>query len=63
MIISALLLVISISSAVADKASPFLIGETGIHWHYERMPEEKHSTIFHPAALKAFRDTLKPTTR
>ena len=26
-----------------------------IHWHYERMPEEKHSTIFHPAALKAFR--------
>ena len=35
----------------------------GIHWHYERMPEERHSTIFHPAALKAFRDTLKPTTR
>jgi len=24
-------------------------------WHYERMPEEKHSTIFHPAALRAFR--------
>jgi len=35
----------------------------GIHWHYERMPEEKHSTIFHPAALKAFRATLKPSTR
>ena len=24
-------------------------------WHYERMPEEKHSTIYHPAALSAFR--------
>jgi len=24
-------------------------------WHYENMPEEKHSTIYHPAALKAFR--------
>lgn len=24
-------------------------------WHYEKMPEEKHSTIYHPAALKAFR--------
>jgi predicted alpha/beta superfamily hydrolase len=31
-----------------------------IHWHYEKMPEEKHSTIFHPAALKAFRAVLKP---
>lgn len=26
-----------------------------IRWHYERMPEEKHSTIYHPAALRAFR--------
>jgi predicted alpha/beta superfamily hydrolase len=32
----------------------------GLHWHYEKMPEEKHSTIFHPAALKAFRAVLKP---
>lgn len=24
------------------------------HWRYERMPEAKHSTIYHPAALKAF---------
>jgi uncharacterized protein len=32
----------------------------GIHWHYEPMPEEKHSTIYHPAALKAFRAVLKP---
>ncbi|MFL6231733.1 MAG: hypothetical protein ACJ76N_01230 [Thermoanaerobaculia bacterium] len=35
-----------------EKASPRL------HWHYERMPEEKHSTIYHPAALKAFRAVL-----
>jgi predicted alpha/beta superfamily hydrolase len=33
-----------------------------VHWHYEKMPEEKHSTIFHPAALKAFRAVLKPAT-
>jgi uncharacterized protein len=32
----------------------------GLHWHYEKMPDEKHSTIYHPAALKAFRTLLKP---
>jgi uncharacterized protein len=32
----------------------------GIHWHYERMPSEKHSTIYHPAAIKAFRAVLGP---
>ncbi len=31
-----------------------------LHWHYERMPEEKHSTIYHPAALKAFRAVFSP---
>lgn len=31
----------------------------GIHLTYERMPEEKHSTIYHPAALKAFRSLFK----
>jgi predicted alpha/beta superfamily hydrolase len=31
-----------------------------IHWHYEKMPEEKHSTIYHPAALKAFRAVFAP---
>jgi predicted alpha/beta superfamily hydrolase len=35
----------------------------GISWHYERMPEEKHSTIYHPAALKAFRAVFKPDVR
>jgi hypothetical protein len=34
---------------------------TGLHWHYERMPEEKHSTIYHPAALRAFRAVFKPS--
>jgi predicted alpha/beta superfamily hydrolase len=34
----------------------------GIHWHYEAMPDEKHSTIYHPAALKAFRTVFKPHT-
>jgi predicted alpha/beta superfamily hydrolase len=33
---------------------------TGLHWHYEQMPDEKHSTIYHPAALKAFRAVFKP---
>jgi hypothetical protein len=26
----------------------------------EKMPDEKHSTIYHPAALKAFRLIFKP---
>ncbi len=33
---------------------------SGLHWHYEKMPDEKHSTIYHPAALKAFRALFKP---
>lgn len=32
----------------------------GIKWQYKLMPEEKHSTIYHPAALKAFRTVFKP---
>jgi predicted alpha/beta superfamily hydrolase len=31
----------------------------GLHWHYEKMPEETHGTIYHPAALRAFRALLK----
>jgi hypothetical protein len=27
----------------------------GLQWHYDPLPEEKHSTIYHPAALRAFR--------
>lgn len=34
---------------------------SGIRWHYKSMPDEKHSTIYHPAALEAFREVFKPT--
>jgi uncharacterized protein len=33
---------------------------SGVRWYYEKMPDEKHSTIYHPAALKAFRVVFKP---
>jgi len=33
---------------------------SSLRWHYEKMPEETHSTIYHPAALKAFRKVLAP---
>ena len=33
---------------------------SGVHWDYEKMPDEKHSTIYHPAALRAFRALFKP---
>jgi uncharacterized protein len=32
----------------------------GVHWHYAIMPEERHATIYHPAALRAFREMFKP---
>ena len=31
-----------------------------LRWHYERSPEEKHSTIYHPAALRSFRKLFGP---
>jgi uncharacterized protein len=33
---------------------------SGVQWHYHPMPEEKHQTIFHPAALKGFRVVFAP---
>ncbi|HEX8284893.1 MAG TPA: alpha/beta hydrolase-fold protein [Pyrinomonadaceae bacterium] len=42
-------------AAVLTKSAP-----SGVRWHYERMPEEKHSTIYHPAALRAFRALFAP---
>jgi hypothetical protein len=44
-----------LTEVLSKSASP------AISWHYERMPEEKHSTIYHPAALKAFRALFKPS--
>ncbi|MEA2692439.1 MAG: uncharacterized protein QOJ16_1826 [Acidobacteriota bacterium] len=32
-----------------------------LHWQYVKMPEEKHATIYHPAALKAFRALFRPS--
>lgn len=40
---------------VLGKSAP-----AGVHWHYEKMPEETHGTIYHPAALRAFRALFKP---
>lgn len=31
----------------------------GLSWHYEPMPKETHGTIYHPAALNAFRLVFK----
>ena len=31
-----------------------------LRWHYERMPAETHGSIYHPAALRAFRTILSP---
>jgi predicted alpha/beta superfamily hydrolase len=33
----------------------------GVRWHHQPLPDEKHATIFHPAALRAFRTVFKPT--
>lgn len=32
----------------------------GLKFIYRNWPDETHATIFHPAALRAFRETLKP---
>jgi predicted alpha/beta superfamily hydrolase len=32
----------------------------GLRWHYKQMLDEKHATVFHPAALTAFRAVFKP---
>jgi predicted alpha/beta superfamily hydrolase len=44
----------SLADALGKDAPP------SIKWQYEQMPDEKHSTIYHPAALKAFRALFKP---
>ena len=44
----------ALADVLREKAPP------GVKWHHEKMPEEGHGTIFHPAALKAFRSEFKP---
>jgi predicted alpha/beta superfamily hydrolase len=36
------------------------ISVPGLLWRFEQFPEEKHATIYHPAALMAFRVVLHP---
>jgi hypothetical protein len=42
-------------AGVLEAATP-----EGVTWHYQAMPEESHGTIYHPAALAAFRRVFKP---
>jgi uncharacterized protein len=32
----------------------------GVRWTYTPMPEETHATIYHPAAMRAFREVFRP---
>jgi len=43
---------------VLKKSAP-----VGLTWYYEAMPNETHATIYHPAALRAFRALFKPETK
>jgi predicted alpha/beta superfamily hydrolase len=49
-------------AAATQRLAEVLSGSApaGVRWHYEKMPEEKHSTIYHPAALRAFRALFRP---
>jgi predicted alpha/beta superfamily hydrolase len=42
-------------ASVLEKAA-----SQGLKWRYDPMPDEKHSTIYHPAALRAFRSVFMP---
>jgi hypothetical protein len=46
--------------AVADSAAggEFKAETPGLRWFHLPLPSEKHGTIFHPAALRAFREAL-----
>ena len=46
------------TQSLLDAAGPAAT-RTGA-WHYEPMPQETHATIYHPAALRAFRTVFKP---
>ena len=42
-------------ASVLEHAAP-----EGLDWHVESLPQETHGTIYHPAALKAFRAVFAP---
>jgi predicted alpha/beta superfamily hydrolase len=50
----------SVTERLAGLLKP---GFPGVEWHYEPMPAEAHSTIYHPAALRAFRALFEPARR
>lgn len=50
--------IVAPTTRLADALEKF--GQSGVAWHHEKMPHETHGTVFHPAALKAFRTVLKP---
>ena len=45
-------------AAALEKHAP-----RGLRWYFAPMPEETHATIYHPAALKAFRLMFKPISK
>jgi len=50
-----------ISAKTAELATVLQRGKfPGLTWRYVPMPEETHGTIYHPAALKAFRALFAP---
>ena len=44
----------ALADVLQDAAIP------GLRWDYRPMPDESHATIYHPAALRAFRRLLAP---
>ena len=59
------LCIASSSEAVGETMQRFaeIAGKNAVssfHFRYEQLPDEKHSTVYHPAALKAFRLLFKP---
>jgi predicted alpha/beta superfamily hydrolase len=59
------LYIASSSEAIVEASERFaeIAGKSAVsrfRFIYEQFPNEKHSTIYHPAALKAFRILFKP---
>jgi hypothetical protein len=50
-----------LAAQVHDLSSKLNAASTRLNWHHEELPDETHATVYHPAALKAFRSALKPT--
>ena len=45
------------AGAAGEPATP-LLAPPPLRWFHRPLPEERHQTIFHPAALRAFREVL-----